>query len=64
MSNKDKVTGAVESKEGIDIEKVTFDENGEVVGLDDTVLADISGGLASEEEVITNGSGCNQGCGG
>lgn len=46
MSNKDKVKDAVESKEGIDIEKVTFDENGEVGGLDDTELGDISGGAA------------------
>jgi hypothetical protein len=48
MSNneKNKDQNPAESKEGIDIKKVTIDENGEVKGLDDNDLEDASGGLA------------------
>lgn len=59
MSNKDKVAGVVESQEGIDIKNVTFDENGEVVGLDDEALKDVSGGLQVSEG--TN-FGCDEKC--
>lgn len=58
MSNKDKVVG--ESQEGVDIKKVTFDENGEVVGLDDDVLADIAGGRISDSE--GNNVACDEKC--
>ncbi len=34
-------------KDGIDIAKVTFDENGEAVGLDMETLDDVSGGVMS-----------------
>lgn len=59
MSNKGKMEDAVESKEGIDIKKVTFDENGEVIGLDDTVLGDIAaGGQMVNDGCTVNNTGC------
>jgi len=58
MSNTDKAKDKdpVESQEGVDIKKVTFDENGEVKGLEDEDLKDVSGGLAD-----TN-FGCDRNC--
>jgi len=53
---KNKGKDPVESKEGVDIKKVTFDENGEVKGIDDEDLKDVSGGLSD-----TN-FGCDRNC--
>ena len=60
MSNTDnkKATEAVPAQEGIDIKKVTFDENGEVAGLDDEVLKNVSGGLMQEGNNIA----CDEKC--
>ncbi len=38
----------------VEVDKLSFNENGEVVGLDDQALADVAGGAigAGEEEAI------------
>lgn len=41
--------------QGIDLDKVTIDANGEVDGLDDDLLDSVAGGLAA-------GPGCNYNC--
>jgi hypothetical protein len=44
----DKKSDAPETaKDGIEVTKVTFDENGEAVGLDLETLDDVSGGMMS-----------------
>ncbi len=45
-----------EKKDGIEVDNLTFDANGEVVGLSDAVLDDVAGGLRAVE-------GNNTGCG-
>lgn len=40
---------------GTEITNVTFDENGQVVGLEEEILDDVSGGLLES----ANNSGCN-----
>lgn len=42
-------------KDGVELEQVTFDEKGEVVGLDEEILDDVSGGLSKGAE---NNTGC------
>ena len=52
----------MENKDGIKVEGVTFDQNGEVAGLDDAVLDDISAGTGvgapDEENITINGYAC------
>jgi len=50
---------AADVQEGIDIKKVTFDENGEVAGLDDEALKGIAGGLQNAADV---NFGCDNRC--
>ena len=45
----------IKKKEGIDIDKIKIDQNGEVEGLDDDLLDTISAGLRGNE-------GCNYNC--
>ena len=42
-------------KDGIEVDALTFDNNGEVAGLGDDVLNEIAGGLAQED---ANNTGC------
>lgn len=51
MSEQNK--NEVKKETGVEIEGVTFDEKGEVVGLDEDILDDVAGGLVSE-----NNTGC------
>ena len=44
-------------KDGIEVDALTFDSNGEVAGLGDDVLNEIAGGIA-QEETDTNNTGC------
>lgn len=44
-------------KDGIEVTTLTFDANGEVVGLSDDVLGEIAGGLMAEEETKNTGCG-------
>lgn len=45
----------VKQETGVEIERVTFDENGGLVGLDESALDDVAGGLLDAEN--------NKGCG-
>lgn len=49
---------AVEQAEGINLENVTFDENGEVAGLADDVLDAVAGGVMKDAE---GNNGCING---
>ncbi len=51
MSNKPEDV----KQEGINVDQVTFDQNGEIVGLSDDVLDNVAGGLRAVEE---NNKGC------
>jgi hypothetical protein len=53
MSEQNK--SEVKQETGVDIERVTFDENGELIGLDEAALDDVAGGLAVADS--------NKGCG-
>lgn len=44
----------VNKEQGIDLDKITIDANGEIDGLDDSVLDNVAGGLAPP--------GCNYNC--
>ena len=48
----------MENKDGIKVEGVTFDQNGEVAGLDDAVLDEVSAGVGAgtpdEEDISIN----------
>jgi hypothetical protein len=52
MSDQNK--NEVKKETGIEVETVTFDEKGEVVGLDQEVLDSVAGGLLADD---------NTGCG-
>ncbi len=43
MSNKKE--NAIVAQGGVDVSKITFDENGEVLELDDAALNEVCGGL-------------------
>jgi hypothetical protein len=47
-----------EKKIGIEVDSVTFDSNGEVVGLDDSVLDNVAGGLMDSDSGCINGANC------
>jgi hypothetical protein len=48
-----------EKKEtGIEVESVTFDSNGEVVGVDEAVLDSVAGGLVADNQGCVNGFNC------
>jgi hypothetical protein len=57
MSTNEKKETSVEKQEGIDVSNVNFDPNGQVDGLDDSVLDDAAGGVLSVDE-STNTAGC------
>lgn len=46
----------VKKEDGVEVDNVTFDANGELVGLDPEILDGVAGGL-----VESNGSGCVNG---
>jgi hypothetical protein len=52
---------------GINVANITFDANGEILGLADDVLASISAGAidldTSNSAIVENGYKCNSGCG-
>ena len=51
---------------GFDVSSITFDANGEIIGLADEVLASISAGVKNEEGMTSatvNVVGCNSSCG-
>ncbi len=51
----------MENKPGIDIEKINFDENGEVQILDEALLDEVDAGRLSEL-ADNEGGGCNTNC--
>jgi hypothetical protein len=45
-------------KTGIEVDSVTFDSNGEVEGLDESVLDSAAGGLMAGDSGCINGANC------
>ena len=50
-------------QQGIDVDKIDFDEAGEASGLDDDVLDSVSGGLMSTgDDDVNNNCPCTNSC--
>ncbi|PRC92797.1 hypothetical protein [Solimicrobium silvestre] len=54
---KNDVDNKDDKKVGLDVSDITFDKNGEIIGLSDDVLDSITGGLS-----VTNSCGGNMQC--
>lgn len=52
----------VDEKEGINVDNVTFDQDGNVDGLSDDALDSIAGGIMSDSEDVNGNCGCTNNC--
>jgi len=59
MTTKDDAD--TKAKQGIDVDKIDFDQDGEASGLDDDVLDSIAGGLKSDD--VNSNCPCTNTCG-